>query len=187
MNKIMKISATLEKIFGILAFIPLPLAFILWTFTLFPEGKIFGIPLEAGGLSFPGMSYHSSIMEDITGPLRFAGFLAYLPLMGLQTYWLWQIKRLFGCYARGKIFTADNTAFIRRTAIAFLAISVVSIFVNSIVGLILTINNPAGHRILGVSIGTPHIVDVLTGMVLVIIAWIMDEGRQLKEEADFTI
>jgi hypothetical protein len=34
MNKIMKISATLEKIFAILAFIPLPLAFILWTFTL---------------------------------------------------------------------------------------------------------------------------------------------------------
>jgi hypothetical protein len=187
MNKIMKISATVEKIFAILAFIPLPLAFILWTFTQFSERTIFGIPIDAGGLSFPGMSYSASMMGDITGSLRFAGFLAYLPLMGLQTYWLWQIKRLFGCYAQGKIFTADNTVFIRRTAIAFLATSLVSIVVSSIVGLILTINNPVGHRVLGISIGTPQMTDVLTGLVLVVIAWIMDEGRRLKEEADFTV
>jgi len=40
---------------------------------------------------------------------------------------------------------------------------------------------------LGLSVGTPHVADLLTGLVLVVIAWIMNEGQRLQEEAELTV
>lgn len=189
MNKNEKISAILEKVFGGLAFLPLPVSFILWTFVQFPDRTIFGIPLVNGPLGgFIGLSSTNiPIMANLTSSLRLVGFLVYLPLVLLQTYWLWQLKGLFGCYAKGKIFTADNTTYIRRTALAFLGIAFISILVSTATTLVLTANNPVGHRILSLTFGTQQISDILTGLVLVVIAWIMDEGRKLKEDADYTV
>ncbi len=188
MNKNEKISAILERVFGGLAFLPIPISLIIWTFTEFPSRKIFGFPLVDGPIGFMGLSSTSiSIMSDLSNSLRFAGFMANLPLAGLQTYWLWQLKGLFGCYAQGKIFTVENTAYIKRTALAFLGIVFVSVLIGAILTLILTANNPVGHRMVGVTFGTQQVSDILTGLVLVVIAWIMDEGRKLKEEADYTV
>lgn len=188
MNTNKKISAVLEKIFWGLAFLPIPVSLVIWTFTEFPSRKIFGLPLVDGPINFMGISSASiSVMADLSSSLRFAGFMANLPLVGLQTYWLWQLKRLFGCYAQGKIFTLENTTYIKRTALAFLGIAFVSIFVGAALTLVLTANNPAGHRMIGVTFGTHEIANILTGLILVIIAWIMDEGRKLKEEADYTV
>lgn len=188
MNKNEKISATLEKVFGCLAFLPLPISFILWTFTQFPSRTIFGIPLVESPIGFLSLLHPGlPIMADLTSSLRFVGFLVYLPLVGLQTYWLWQLKGLFGCYAKGQIFTADNTAYIRRTAMAFLGIAFMSILVNTASILVLTANNLPGQKLLSVSFGTPQISDILTGMILVVIAWIMNEGQKLKEDAEYTV
>ncbi len=194
MNKNEKISAVLERMFGTLTFLPLPISLILWAFIELPSRTTFGIPLFEGPIGFFGFFGFLSlfdpnlpIMADLTPSLRLAGFLVYLPLAGLQTYWLWQLKGLFGCYAKGQIFTSENTAYIRRTAMAFLGIAFMSILVKTASILVLTLNNPPGQKLLSVSFGTPQISDILTGMILVVIAWIMDEGQKLKEEADYTV
>lgn len=188
MSKNKTISVILERVFGSLTFLPIPISLLLWTFTEFPSRKIFGLPLVDGPIGFMGLSNTSvSVMSDLPSSLRLAGFMASLPLVGLQTYWLWQLKKLFGCYARDKIFTVENTTYIKHTALAFLGIAFMSIFVGAALTLILTANNPVGHRMVGVTFGTQQVSDILTGFVLVVIAWIMDEGRKLKEEADYTV
>lgn len=188
MNKNEKISAALEKVFKTLAFLPVPLSLILWAFIQFPSRTIFGIPLIDSPIGFLSLLHPDlPIMADLTSSLRGVGFLVYLPLAALQTYWLWQLKTLFGCYAKGQIFTSENTAYIRRTAMAFLGIAFMSILVNTASILVLTASNPPGQKLLSVSFGTPQISDILTGMILVVIAWIMDEGQKLREEVDYTV
>jgi hypothetical protein len=188
MSKSEKISVVLEKVFGVLAFLPIPISMIVWIFTEFPSRKIFGFSVVDGPIGFMTISSTSiPIMANLSNFLRFAGFMAYLPLAALQTYWLWQLKGLFGCYAQGKIFAAENTTYIKRTALAFLGFPFVSVFVGSALTLVLTASNPIGHRMVGVTFGTPEVTNILTGMVLVVIAWVMDEGRKLKEDADYTV
>lgn len=188
MNRNEQISAILEKVFGILTYLPIPISFTLWMFTEFPSRKIFGYSLVDGPLGFMSLSSPSiPVLNNLTPFLRLSGFVANLPLVGLQTYWLWQLRGLFGCYAQGKIFTLENTTHIKRTAQAFLGIAFMSVIVGSLSGLVLTANNPVGHRMLSLTFGTHQISDILTGLVLVVIASIMDEGRRLKEEVDLTV
>lgn len=188
MNRNEKISTLLQTAFAALACLPIPVSLILWTFTEFPSRKIFGYSLIEGPLGFMSLSTPSiPIMGDLTPLLRLGGFVVNFPLVALQTYWLWQLKKLFGCYAQGKIFTLENTTHIKRTAQAFLGIAFMSVLVGAASTVILTANNPVGHRMLSVTFGTPQLSDILTGLVLVVIAWIMDEGRRLKEEVDLTV
>ena len=188
MDKIMKVSARLKGVFGVLAFLPLPVALVLWAFAQFPERTLFGLPLIGGPIGYAGFSNANfPILGEVTPLMRLCGFLVTLPLAILQVYWMWQLRQLFGYYAQGKIFTTNTTACIRRTALAFLAIPIASIFLEGALSIVLTFNNPIGQRMLGLSVGTPHVADLLTGLVLVVIAWIMNEGQRLQEEAELTV
>jgi hypothetical protein len=188
MDKIMKVSGWLKKVFEFLVLLPIPVSVLLWMFAKFPERTLFGLPLLGGPIGFSGFSNSAiPILGDITPWLRLSGFMVSLPMTCLQVFWIWQLRQLFKNYSHGRIFTVQNTICIRRTAMIFLVMPIGSILLDSALTVILTANNPVGHRMLGVSIGTSQISDFLTGLVLVVIAWIMNEAQRIKEEADLTV
>lgn len=188
MDKITKVSGWLKKAFEFLVLLPIPVSILLWVCAKFPERTLFGLPLLGGPIGFAGFSNSViPILGDVTPWLRFSGFMVSLPFTCLQVYWMWQLRQLFKSYSQGRIFTIHNAICIRRTALTFLAMAIGSIFLESALTVILTANNPIGHRMLGVSIGTSQISDLLTGLVLVVIAWIMSEAQRLQEEADLTV
>lgn len=188
MDKIMKVSARLKRVFEFLVLLPIPVAIVLWAFAQFPERTLFGLPLIGGPIGYAGFSNANfPILGDITPLMRLCGFMATLPICLLQVYWMWQLRQLFAYYSQGKIFTINTTACIRRTALAFLAIPIASFFLEGVLSIILTFNNPTGQKMLNLSIGTPQIADLITGLVLVVIAWIMNEAQRLQEDSELTV
>jgi hypothetical protein len=188
MDKIMKLSSRLKAIFGVLVMIPIPVAIVLWAFAQFPERTLFGLPLIGGPIGYIGFSNANfPILGEVTPLMRLCAFLATLPLAILQVYWMWQLRQLFAYYAQGKIFTSNTTACIRRTALTFLAIPIASFFIEGVLSIVLTFNNPMGQKMVNLSVGTPQVADLLTGLVLVVIAWIMNEGARLQEDAELTV
>lgn len=177
MDKIVKLSTTLKKIFAFLMFLPFLLATGLWLcLTRFPElglSKLSHIPIE--------------IVHDTKVSLAFVGFSVFLPMFVVQTYWLWQLWQLFSHYSEGKIFTPENSVYVRRTAFAFLCITLLSILIDSLLTIILAVNNDIGYRLLFLTVGILQISNILTGLVLIVIAWIMDEAHRLQREIDTVI
>ncbi len=184
MNKIIRMGATFRKVFGFLTFIPLSSAIFLGISATQEHSPLLSQLLGVSNIPIPPSVQVMNKMEISLGHF---GFYLFLPLLVVQSYWLWQLKRLFEMYAQGKIFIAQNTIYIRRAAIAFLGITILSMGINMLLSVFLTINNLIEYRLLLITIGILQICNILMGIVLFVIAWIMDEGRRLQEENDSTI
>ncbi|MDR3460506.1 MAG: DUF2975 domain-containing protein [Verrucomicrobiae bacterium] len=89
---------------------------------------------------------------------------------GLVMFCALVLYRLLGLYGQGKYFTAKNITYIR-----FLGYYVV---VDWIVNFLL--ESEAHYR-------TIIFTQAVTGLVIIFIAWIMDEGRKIKEEQELTV
>ena len=57
----------------------------------------------------------------------------------------------------------------------------------SLLSVALTLHNPPGQRIFTLDIGSPDLTALLLGNILAVIAWVMEEGRKLQEDQDFTV
>jgi hypothetical protein len=100
----------------------------------------------------------------------------------IAVFAVWRLRRLFALYAEGHIFTADNTRCLRHFAAAICAFAVAKPITGALLSVVLTMNNPPGHRQLSVSFGSSELTTLFIGCVFLIIAWIMDEARTLAEE-----
>ena len=53
--------------------------------------------------------------------------------------------------------------------------------------LALTINNPPGHRVLAISFTADHVKLMFVAIILMIIARVMNEGREIYDENQLTV
>ncbi|MCG8543216.1 MAG: DUF2975 domain-containing protein [Alphaproteobacteria bacterium] len=110
------------------------------------------------------------------------GFLIAMIPGGLTIYAVWRLRTLFGLYARGLIFTAENIRCLRGFALAVLGFALAKPISGSLMSVALTMGNPPGQRMLSVSFGSSEATTLFIGCVFLVISWIMDEGRELAEE-----
>jgi len=89
---------------------------------------------------------------------------------GLMLFCAWVLFRLFGLYGQGKYFTAANINYIR-----FLGYYVV---IDWIVTVIL---DSLSHDTM------IFFTQPMTGLLVIFVAWVMDEGRKIKEEQELTV
>jgi hypothetical protein len=177
MDRIVKLSSKLKKIFTALTFLPPILALGLW------------ICLE----QFPALGQESLSQttiftkQNFSISLAFLGFSLFVPLFIVQTYWFWQLKVLLHHFSEGRIFTSQNSKYVHRTAVAFLGLTFLSILIDIALAIILSVNNHMMYRLLFVTVGILQISNILTGLVLIVIAWVMDEAHRLQEEVDSII
>ena len=91
--------------------------------------------------------------------------------------------KLFGLYADGKIFTHDNVHEIRQigiTVLLFPALWVLGLLVPTFIpgeGLTTTITTD----------GTDPFTEIIVGTIVLVVSWIMDVGRELREEQDLVV
>ena len=111
-----------------------------------------------------------------------SGYLASMIAGAVVVYGVWQLRALFALYRRGLIFTSDNILRLRRFALAVLALTFASPLSNTLVILALTLGNPPGQRFLSIGISSSQLVTLFIGAVFLVIAWVMDEGRELAED-----
>ncbi len=120
--------------------------------------------------------------HELTVRTRFFAFLTNMPPLGVSIYGLLKLKELFRLYEKGFIFTKENVDCFRsfgRTLIVWVACDVAS---NTLLSIALTIDNPPGRRVIAVGLNSGEFAGMFVGAVVLIISWVMDEGRKIQEE-----
>ena len=110
-------------------------------------------------------------------PLFWAG------MAGLNCLAIWFFYRFFGNLERGIIFDRDNVRCFRGFGCLMVASPVIGIIFD-LSRIIWQVPNPAEGFVID---GTNLIPGLVGGFLIVLIAWIMDEGRKIQEEQELTV
>jgi len=95
----------------------------------------------------------------------------------------WRLYKLLGLYRNGVIFTAANVAAIRRIGWALVSVDVAAMIQTAVRGPVLTyFEISQGHISVGIEAAFLTI-----GLFVVLIAHVMDLGRELKEQDSLVI
>ena len=100
---------------------------------------------------------------------------------------MWWLVRLFGLFSIGQIFTADTVRYIRNLGWTMAAGVVATPVHEALLSLVLTMHNPPGQHILSLSTESADLGELLTAGVIILVSWIMDEGRKLREADELTV
>lgn len=118
---------------------------------------------------------------------RWLGLAVDLIPLGVTMLCLWWLVRLFSLFSAGEIFTGNTVKYIRRTGWTMLAGVVVMPFHEALLTMVLTMHNLPGERLISVSLGAGDIRDLLITGIIILVSWIMDEGRKLRESDELTV
>jgi hypothetical protein len=116
----------------------------------------------------------------LLGPL-----VTLLPVaVGLFT--LWQLWRLFGQYAAGRVFSRPAQQHLRGFALGVLAAALAAPLTRTLLILVLSLGNPPGKRMLVIGFSWDDYMNLLLGAALLAIATVMAEAvRVFEEHAEF--
>jgi len=95
--------------------------------------------------------------------------------------------RLFKLYEQGNFFSKKHTDLFHKIAYLIIGNIIAQPIRSALLSLALTFNNPPGERFISVSVDFSHLVWLITALLIILISWIMDEGRKLQEDAQGTI
>ena len=104
---------------------------------------------------------------------------AYVGLMALA---LWTVASLFASFAAGAIFVPETGTRLRRLGILLLLFGVLSPFFRAIIGIVVTLGNEEGQRILALSIGSQDIIVALVAALLIALGHIMAEAAAIADD-----
>lgn len=181
MNRISKVSRVLRVVFlAIIILMPVINALV-WI----NLEKISPIGLAK---LFPSLPLDDlSIRMPLSAQTRVLGFLVMMIPTGIHMLAFFLLFRLFGLYARGEIFTEHAVGYIRKAGYTLLAVQAINPLHGALISLVLTMQNPAGMRAVSVGINSTDISGMIIAFLVVLVSWIMDEGRKLKEEESLVI
>lgn len=139
-----------------------------------------------------------TIVPEIAGPIikplsemasstKFIGFLISLIPVAFQTVALALLVRLFGLFERFEFFSQESVTCIRKLGFCLLIGQLVYPFYIALITLALTINNAPGERYISAAFGTEQMNLVVIATIIILISWVMNEGRKLQEEQAATI
>lgn len=122
----------------------------------------------------------------LTPEVQLYGALVTLLPVGVTLYAMAQVWHLFGDYAKGRIFTLAASTRLRRLAWSLIAAAGVQALTRTLHGLVLTMHNPPGRRMLIVQLSSNDYAFLVFGVLLLGIAWVMVEATRLaREHAEF--
>lgn len=148
--------------------------FLYWVFfNHLPEGFHTDLPVTP--------TQELSLSQLILG-----GLVSFLPV-GVTLYGLVTLKALFRLYADAIMFSAENVKYFRRLGYVFIAWVMANAIFTPLIGLIITSANPAGKKALVVQFGIVDLFTLIIGGIILVIAWVMNEGRKLEDEQAHTV
>jgi hypothetical protein len=136
-------------------------------------------PIRNTGL--PGIITQALSVKD-----RCWGFLASLIPMSITIAAFWILVKLFALYEKGAIFTAANVKCFRRLGYILLLWSFLGVIYAKFIFSLFPFLSPHEHVTLALQ-SHEVITMFLIGGVLVLISWVMDEGRELEDEQSLII
>ncbi len=95
--------------------------------------------------------------------------------------------KLFELYSKTIFFTAANVLYIRKIGFNLLWQFAASILIQPFLSIILTFDAPKGGHMISIAMGNPEVTVLLTGIIVILISWVMEEGCKLEEEKSLTV
>ena len=118
---------------------------------------------------------------------KILGFSASLLPTLVAMSLFYHLTRLFKNYQEGQVFTPDNIGSLGKLGKCLFLLAVANFVCGGLISVALTFQNPAGERMLMLSLGSPQVLPILIGLVIMGISQGMKEGLILVEEQRYTI
>ena len=127
------------------------------------------------------------VPQTLDGFQRFLGFLIFLLPLSAEMFAIVTIMRLLKLYREGIIFSATHVLLFKRLGQALICYGIAGIFQTTGLGLVMTMNNPPGQRMLTLGMWSDDISLFVVAAVVLMLSWVMDEGRKQAEEQALTV
>lgn len=180
LEKVKKYSASLRTLFQIAAAFAGLTGLVTLLLILTAQGS------ETRTIQFGGATYSG---DEITWSLQIVVAIGAALVFSIAVSLLHNLAKLFEHYSKGEIFTAESVRRIREigiTVFMFVAVWIYTLFAEYILQVLEPGTTLQGTRTVGLGVPGPLFV-VLTGIVIMIVSWVMDVGRELREEHDLTV
>ena len=98
-----------------------------------------------------------------------------------------KLAKLFHLFEQGSLFEEENIRLIKQISICMILSEVLQFIYQPLATLALSFNNPAGERFISLTFGSTNLSTLITGFIILVASWIMQEAQQLKSETLLTI
>jgi hypothetical protein len=142
-------------------------------FNSLPEGLLIGLPAKA--------DYELSHMSLLLG-----FFVSLIPA-GVAMYAMTTLAKLFRLYEDAVFFSRENVLLFRRLGYALVSWVVASMAFTTLISMVLTFGNSPGKRLVVAEFGVSEFSTLIIGFIVLLISWVMNEGRKLQDEQACTV
>lgn len=118
---------------------------------------------------------------------RVLASIAALAVSGISMAGFYILIKLFSLYEKGIIFSRDNVICYRKLGYLIIISMIAGIVQNSAMSVIISLHNLPGQRIITLCLSSSDIALGIIGMIVVLISWIMDAGRELSDEQQYIV
>lgn len=193
MNKIQKISKTLQGAFGAYLILSPLTSLFLWIFSaLIPwKDTIIGTLFHNNilDISFNALGKTYSIHDiDFSWTARFIGLAGnFVSQIFIWIAALYAFK-LMKLYAAGDLFSRVHALYFKRMGQFLLLYGTIGIVGgDTLHAFAVTADNPPGQRMLSIGFGSPNVEMIVISLVITLVGWVMLEGFKLRADQDLTI
>ena len=180
MNKIKRVSCLFKWLFQI-GLIALPICVVV-AWVIAPEPLFM---YNGAGIDFIPRAY--PILHPLSEMTKIFGCLISMIPNGIVMLVLYNLIRLFKLYEKGEIFSLSNVRLLRNIGYTVLIGQLLNPIYDALISLNLTWNNPHGQRFASVTFDGSNVGLIMTGVLVILISWIMIEACKLREEQQLTI
>ena len=125
----------------------------------------------------PGLDMATFSTVDRVGGYAISMLPAALGIWGFLN-----LARLFGRFAAGDLFDAENAVRLRRFAVSLLAVVPMKVVAHALLSVWLTRDMPPGSRQLQISFSSDDVVLFAIGVLMVALATVLREAAEIAEE-----
>jgi hypothetical protein len=123
-----------------------------------------------------------AVSVALDGWTRAAGFSVCMLPMAVLGYMLYQAYALFDGYRVGHVFTDAAPVHLRRIGVSVLALAVLRPVATALLGVVLTMSNPPGQRILSIGVSIDDYMLAALGGLVLTIGHVMVQAKLLADE-----
>ncbi len=178
LTRIQKVSRMLRFILmAVMVLLPV-VSLVCWlSFNILPTSvdvlNLRSIPIEVQR----NLSLHSRL-------LCFAA--SFIPIC-VQMVGIVVLMRLFKLYEQMLFFSDANVACFRKLGKVLLAQAIAGVLYVPLLSLAITMDNPPGQRRLAVGFDSLDVTALVVGIMVIVISWVMEEGRKIQDEHLYTV
>jgi len=174
LDKIRRYSISLGRLARFLFVVTLLGAAVSLMFLLLQPGKWVG-PMNVMGIQFTGIA--------VDGTVRAVAVLTVLLSTGVLANFFFHAIKLFGLYSAGEYFTAESVHHIRQIGITLLLVPAIWL-IGALAAWIFGRDLPPGA---GMALVSAPIGQLVSGIIVIFVSWLMDLARELREEQDLVV